>query len=1056
MNLSVLVVLCLGIARGGATLNDADADGGAPHPAFGLSSYHALGLSTKLTTSTLKSTAPSSTPLISPYFRFVDENPNQDEFSGKFYLFVDPTAIAGDSDGTLSTVTSFTILDLSSNILATIPYDGGHSCSASVSFSLSPGSNNISVVAVSFSGDGPPIVLTLLDLVPGPLRFERSFIVSDALLMIAQSLADFTPEKVHAFTSQTIALNAGDMFQLRLLPHQNLSYYISSEDNLVADSPFSSLSVMSGYVATYGLSTSQPAPSAAFAEVSLTTSKKSTPDGVSLKTFAWSYSLSSSYVVSFYLRGSVPGQSVKVTARESVLFTELESHFVATQVEWTKYEVDMFGGWNANGVLLAFEFGTADTGLYQLDDIQVLEAVVLSDIAFTFHTKWLADGQSYMDSTGLTDLGPVFATPSKSATFSVTVYGTRYSHVDGPEVTQAVTLQGPTITISDIPTAPIELPQLLLFEDTDLADGRVGGTVTWSDGSTGREYRHFDYFVVYLTDLPALPTDRSSLTPLELVPWVNGTNSYSVVIPSGTAAPKCIHVTLFETTAAGVESENSTMLVVTDRTNADQTLPMVTTLDFVDIDGTPQIIAGNLSVRIPDGAHSTSSKLAIGIGSSRSTPILTLFEIDVLEYESFVNVVIPPLSLNLVGSYLSYFIVTSVSMFPNRTTHSSFLVTDRSDPDWFLSFFLSNVGLSTEQGSRFYPAGSQTTSPAGDVVSGLTTLVWRLPRLDNSSYETLWGGDGSQLMDLSDIFWYDLAVGPVDQSRQFPCSLLNVQNQSPDVPFRGPTSASFATNVFEDSIDLSITASHETLTLCGLEAVGDEALELQGSLQLSINTFSTDSLTSSIVATPQVRVFSSLKISFSDTTAAATGEFAISNLLFLSSISKSLDIPSRVRLYDDAFLTIRSTYSFRALTDELCVEHALLTHTDLFYLDLDRVWFTSQPSPDSPVRYQLPPTDVAYESVDRPHEAGRFRFRTRTPIVLNCRPCYMHIASVLSPVNKQKSLTKESSEKILSSKAVIIEVDYQLLKSTKNSNNACRGGDVWLYLVLGSLSLLFL
>ena len=41
-------------------------------------------------------------------------------------------------------------------------------------------------------------------------------------------------------------------------------------------------------------------------------------------------------------------------------------------MEWTKYEVDMFGGWNANGVLLAFEFGTADTGLYQLDDIQVL------------------------------------------------------------------------------------------------------------------------------------------------------------------------------------------------------------------------------------------------------------------------------------------------------------------------------------------------------------------------------------------------------------------------------------------------------------------------------------------------------------------------------------------------------------------------------------------------------------------------------------------------------------------------------------------------------------
>jgi hypothetical protein len=521
-----------------------------------------------------------------------------------------------------------------------------------------------------------------------------------------------------------------------------------------------------------------------------------------------------------------------------------------------------------------------------------------------------------------------------------------------------------------------------------------------------------------------------------------------------------IHVTAFEATNTGAESVASTSVAVIDN-GEDPNLPAISSMSFVDEDGTSNQVLGNITFVLPTGTVANTARvvLYLATGSDEVDIVSEMFTYTVngstVDGQTVTFRTPTPISLQASSEqYLTHVLARTVGTSGGTNTAATHII-DRSDSLWFLAYFLKHSAAVGTSEIYYYPTAAQTADTSGEPTSGSVSLTWVLPNLSNTIYAVSEGGDGQPLSDLQSVFMYDIAIGS-STAVDMPCSLVNVINNSPDVPYGGITASDITTASSGTLTNITVTATYDSLMSCGMTASTTDALTLQGSVIVSIATFTSTS--TSLGVTPQVQVRSLTTLEFDDSTHATTSDLTIQNLFTIDSISHSLQLPSRVRLYNSGFVSLRTSYSYQALTDDIYLEHAILSNEDLFYLDLERVWFTSDASPTSTVESQLTPP---FTNQDQPAEPGRFRLQTQAPLIMNCQPCYMHVQSFLSSASPQKAMPDDrlEGETIVSTKAVVIDVSYEARMLASEINGVSQGvtdGVVTLVAMLGIHVLLYL
>jgi YVTN family beta-propeller protein len=145
--------------------------------------------------------------------------------------------------------------------------------------------------------------------------------------------------------------------------------------------------------------------------------------------------------------------------------------------------------------------------------------------------------------------------------------------------------------------APSGAVSNLSFTDTDKAEGKIGGTLTWTlpDAETG-----IDGYAIYLGGTATEKKTKAGEV-------TKGTKSFD--IPTGTDLQAYLIVVARNATG---ESANMATLAVTDN----EGLPIVTNPSFVDVDRKPGQIAGTLSWTAPADDIEAITGYAIYAGNS--------------------------------------------------------------------------------------------------------------------------------------------------------------------------------------------------------------------------------------------------------------------------------------------------------------------------------------------------------------------------------------------------------------------------------------------------------
>jgi hypothetical protein len=220
-------------------------------------------------------------------------------------------------------------------------------------------------------------------------------------------------------------------------------------------------------------------------------------------------------------------------------------------------------------------------------------------------------------------------------------------------------------------------------------------------------------------------------------------------------------------------------------------------------------------------------------------------------------------------------------------------------------------------------------------------------------------------------------------------------------------------------------ADFDELVACGCTA---DALELTCSLQLDLlpatTTPRTDAVGSNVDANtaPQLSFVATLTVNFDDETYATMSGISVDNVINLVELEATITVGSTMSLYTDGFLEPLITPVFTARTDFFNVQQSLNTNVESFDMALERLWFAQGPTRDSGIELLISKTNEAYINVDNPAQAGRFRSRFNVPFIMNCKPCYMHFVSKLSPAAKKKS-DEVPDEKAGSSTLVFLSSD---------------------------------
>ena len=86
--------------------------------------------------------------------------------------------------------------------------------------------------------------------------------------------------------------------------------------------------------------------------------------------------------------------------------------------------------------------------------------------------------------------------------------------------------------------------------------------------------------------------------------------------------------------------------------------------------------------------------------------------------------------------------------------------------------------------------------------------------------------------------------------------------------------------------------------------------------------------------------------------------------------------------------------------DSIFVEHSIAENQHLFYLKVDKGWFSKGGS-SSRIEIDFPLATI--ENLDQPALTGRVRLKLNIPRLLNCKPCQLHVKSILRHENTSHS-----------------------------------------------------
>jgi hypothetical protein len=591
--------------------------------------------------------------------------------------------------------------------------------------------------------------------------------------------------------------------------------------------------------------------------------------------------------------------------------------------------------------------------------------------------------------------------------------------------------------------------------------------------------------------------DTSNDDRLGVVTYTPGPQSFNI---SGVTVPDAtpnayIHVTAYETAGLGAETRTTATHAVIDVQRDDAATIVVPesggSIGFYDKDGSNRVIQGVIDFFVDSGNYSDigtfevylheyptfedSSELGPRVASVINPGNLTTTDRVTIWLQTFDNVYATPdadpgvpTALDVGDKHYSHLLVLSRTASDINedgvelgevlsASAAAVEIDDRVDSYYFLNHLSSNTGGcpagfcpggSPTAGSMYWPFAEQAEGSSGEV-----TIYWLTASLDHTLYELDDSAsaraiellDNTALDDMSALFTYSVALGGVTDD---PACVLSATATWPHgAPDNWQTIADMTNREL-----FYLQTDYAGLLACGFtEATTKADISLEGMLTLTLNSVArTDAVGSTTSPTEaEITIQAGVAVTFSDETHAVIGSVSVDNVLVvLDSVSADVTVMSEVSFYEEAFLAPldASTKVFIAGTDQFHVEHSLTTNEDSFYIDLQRMWFSSGGALSNSVEYLVPQSDQAYANVDSPALPGRFRSITDVPYLMNCKPCFLHVVSSIdndAPVTKSLS-DKESPDSTTSAHEVFVDssVATEFTPSSAECNKLAMFGSV--------------